>query len=281
MAQTVRIKRRLQGDPGAPAELLNAELAFNEIGGVLYYGRGLGPDDSATEIVPIGGFGAFVGLTGVQTIAGIKTFTDEVRFNGAVIANTPDLADSSQLVATTEFVKNQNYATLVNGFIPASQLPSFVDDIIEYGNITYLPTTGELGKIYMVTDTGRVYRWSGSAYVEIVASPGTTDAIVEGAVNLFFTPARVFEYAPVKSVAGRTGNVYVTKIDVGLAAVDNTADLDKPVSTAMQFALDAKAELTHEHAIGDVVNLPSTLTTLSQTIAQKVAVNDIIDGGGF
>lgn len=47
--------------------------------------------------------------------------------------------------------------------------------------------------------------------------------------------------APVKSVAGRTGDVTVTKADVGLPAVDNTSDADKPISTATAAALAGKA----------------------------------------
>jgi hypothetical protein len=44
----------------------------------------------------------------------------------------------------------------------------------------------------------------------------------------------------VASVAGRTGAVVLTKVDVGLANVDNTTDLAKPISTATGQALSAK-----------------------------------------
>lgn len=61
-------------------------------------------------------------------------------------------------------------ADLVNGTVPASQLPSYVDDVLEYANFAALPGTGEAGKIYVTLDTNITYRWSGSAYVEISAS---------------------------------------------------------------------------------------------------------------
>lgn len=48
----------------------------------------------------------------------------------------------------------------------------------------------------------------------------------------------------VKSVATRSGDVVLAKADVGLANVDNTADSAKPISTAQQMALDAKAATT-------------------------------------
>lgn len=47
----------------------------------------------------------------------------------------------------------------------------------------------------------------------------------------------------VTSVAGRVGDVVLTKSDVGLSNVDNTSDANKPVSTAQQAALDAKQPL--------------------------------------
>lgn len=77
-----------------------------------------------------------------------------------------------------------------SGLVPSSQLPSYVDDVLEYANSAAFPGTGETGKIYIALDTGRSWRWSGSTYVEIVASPGTTDAITEGSTNLYYTNAR-------------------------------------------------------------------------------------------
>lgn len=82
-------------------------------------------------------------------------------------------------------------ADLVAGKIPASQLPSYVDDVLEYANTSAFPGTGETGKIYVALDTGKIWRWSGSAYVEISASPGSTDSVTEGSNNLYFTAQRV------------------------------------------------------------------------------------------
>lgn len=65
-----------------------------------------------------------------------------------------------------------------NGKVLTSQLPSFVDDVIEAENFAVLPTEGETGKIYVTLDNNKTYRWSGSAYVEISASLalGETDS---------------------------------------------------------------------------------------------------------
>ena len=68
-------------------------------------------------------------------------------------------------------------ADLVDGKVPSSQLPSYVDDIVEVATYSALPTTGETGKIYVVLDTNLIYRWSGSAYIEIKDSSAVWGAI--------------------------------------------------------------------------------------------------------
>lgn len=84
------------------------------------------------------------------------------------------------------------YAGLdATGKVPSAQLPSFVDDVLEFANLAGFPWTGETGKMYIALDTNKVYRWSGSVYVEISGSPWSTDAVTEGVSNLYFTTARV------------------------------------------------------------------------------------------
>ena len=58
-------------------------------------------------------------------------------------------------------------ANLVDGKIPADELPSYVDDVVEYPSKSQFPSSGESGKIYVALDTGYTYRWSGSTYVQI------------------------------------------------------------------------------------------------------------------
>lgn len=58
-------------------------------------------------------------------------------------------------------------ADLVAGKVPSSQLPSYVDDVLEFANLAAFPATGESGKIYVALDTNLQYRWSGSAYMQI------------------------------------------------------------------------------------------------------------------
>ena len=57
-----------------------------------------------------------------------------------------------------------------NGKVLTAQLPSYVDDVLEYSGISDFPTEGETGKIYVDTTTNKTYRWSGSTYIEISES---------------------------------------------------------------------------------------------------------------
>jgi hypothetical protein len=106
MASTIRIKRRVSGSPGSPSTLQNAELAYNEVDDVLYYGKGTGGAGGTASTVPaIAGPGAYLTLSTAQTVSGNKTFT------GDVIVPTQTNADNSTKAATTAFVKNQSYIT--------------------------------------------------------------------------------------------------------------------------------------------------------------------------
>lgn len=80
---------------------------------------------------------------------------------------------------TITATKGATFAELdANGKIISSQLPSYVDDVIEAANLAGFPATGETGKIYIAQDSNKTYRWSGTAYVEISASLalGTTSS---------------------------------------------------------------------------------------------------------
>lgn len=85
------------------------------------------------------------------------------------------------------------YAPLgVDAKVPSLYLPSFVDDVLEFAQLVNFPTIGEAGKLYVETEgLRRSFRWGGSGYAEISPSPGSTDAVPEGSVNLYHTAPRV------------------------------------------------------------------------------------------
>ncbi len=106
MANTLRIKRRASGSPGAPTSLANAELAFNEVDNTLYYGKGTGGlGGTASSVEAIAGSGAYLTLSTTQSVSGNKTFT------GDIIVPTQATSDDSTKAASTAYVKAQNYLT--------------------------------------------------------------------------------------------------------------------------------------------------------------------------
>jgi hypothetical protein len=164
----------------------------------------------------LAGFGITDGqpLDGDLTALAALTGTGLARRTGA---NTWELDASTYLTAITEAMvltalgftpENSANKGVANGYasldsggkVPSSQLPSFVDDVLEYANLAAFPGAGETGKLYVALDTNKTYRWSGSVYVEITGSPGSTDAVPEGSTNLYFTQARA--RASVSSAGG-------------------------------------------------------------------------------
>lgn len=140
MANTVRIKRRTSGAAGAPSSLANAELAYNEVDDVLYYGKGTGgAGGTATTVPAIGGPGAFLTLSTTQSVSGNKTFTGSVDLTGATAtAATQTSSDSSTKLATTAFVKAQNYLT-------GNQNISFTGDATGSGTTSVTLTLANTG----------------------------------------------------------------------------------------------------------------------------------------
>lgn len=120
------------------------------------------------------------------------------------------------------------------GKIPTSQLPSSVDEVLEYGSISDFPEEGEAGKIYVTRDTNLTYRWGGTMYVEISESL----ALGETMSTAYRGDRGKTAYDHSQVTSGNPHNV--TAAEVGLGNVDNTADVDKPISNATKDALDLK-----------------------------------------
>jgi len=122
MSNTIRIKRRASGASGAPSSLKNAELAFNEVDNVLYYGFGTDISGDANTVVSIGGSGAFLTLSGVQTITGNKTFSGNVDLGSSAIAATKSPNNNSTSVATTAYVDS----AVANATVSTEQVQDIV-----------------------------------------------------------------------------------------------------------------------------------------------------------
>lgn len=123
--------------------------------------------------------------------------------------------------------------------VPSAYLPSYVDDVLEYATKAAFPVTGETGKIYVALDDNLTYRWSGSTYIEVSKSLGlgeTTTTAYPGNKG----KKNADDIAAHKADTNNPHNV--TKEQLGLGNVENTADKDKPVSDAVQNVLDTKVD---------------------------------------
>lgn len=128
-------------------------------------------------------------INALQALLGVTGSSDPGTVLGALAALASGKLDASEV--------GTSVAPLAAGTVPSAYLPSYVDDVIEVADEASLPGAGETGKIYVAIDTGAQYRWTGSGYVQLTSSPGTSDAVPEGTTNLYFTDARA--YAAVKA----------------------------------------------------------------------------------
>ena len=136
------------------------------------------------------------GKTKLKIGDGVNTFADLPYIGGdeltlsaivAALGYTP--ADSAKIG-----VANGMASLDASGKVPADQLPSFVDDVVEVANISAAPETGESGKIYVALDTGKCYRWSGTMYVEISSSDVVTASDKNGYIKVNGTDVKVFSH---------------------------------------------------------------------------------------
>lgn len=184
-----------------------------------------------------------------------------IRQGGSTV-NVVDAALAAE--QTTNKGLPNGYAALdATGKVPATQLPSYVDDVLEFANFAAFPVTGESGKIYIALATNGTYRWSGSAYVSITAGAGNTDGLIEGTTNLYFTNGRAIG-APLTGFVAAASRTAITAGDTVLSALQKTqkyhADLSAVAFGGAYADLTAKPTTLAGFAITDAVDLASTQT---------------------
>ena len=96
--------------------------------------------------------------------------TDFAAADAETLQSAKDYADTHKVDKTKVGAAGGVASLDAGGLVPSSQLPSYVDDVLEYPSPGDFPSTGEEGKIYVTKDTNLTYRWSGTGYVEISKS---------------------------------------------------------------------------------------------------------------
>jgi Major tropism determinant N-terminal domain len=148
----------------------------------------------------------------------------------------------------------------VTGTLSTAQLPplAIVQPTAVASQAAMLALTAQRGDVAIRTDIGKTYILS-------TDNPGTLADWLE-----------IVSTSDVTSVAGRTGAVVLAKADVGLGNVDNTSDVNKPVSTAQQTALNLKADKASPTFTG-TVTLPSTTNGLTKSNVGLANVDNTSD----
>jgi len=313
----IRLKRGLSSNITA-VNLDAGEPAFCTDTGKLYIGDGtsnilVNPDGGTAETANKLAIARSISLTGDAT--GSTNFDGSANVSidvtvaddshNHIISNIDGLQsalDSKQ--ASLGFTPlNANLKGAANGVaeldeagkVPASQLPSYVDDVLEYDNQAGFPTTGETGKIYVTKDTNKTYRWSGSGYVEISASLalGTTSStafrgdygqIAYAHSQSAHAPANAQKNSDITKAeieAKLTGTItthshIVTKEDVGLGNVTNESKatmFTSPTFTGTPTAPTASK--------GNNTTQVATTAYVMTALGDYVKTTDTIDGGTF
>lgn len=151
------------------------------------------------------------------------------------------------------------------GKVPAAQLPSYVDDVLEFSTKAQFPQTGETGKIYVSKDTNLTYRWTGTQYLEISQS-----------LALGETPSTA--YSGDKGKANRYAlNSMPTKIASYLTPTTSTGELVK-----INYKYAAKDGLNYGPLQDDNIDIPSATTTNAGAMSaiDKGRLDDLYDEFG-
>lgn len=201
MANTIRIKRRAAGGAaGAPTSLENAELAYNEADDVLYYGKGTGgAGGTATTVQAIAGLGAYVGLSGTQTITGNKTFSGTIALGASATATTKSANNNSTSVATTAYVD------------------SAISGVGQFAGLTFAGDTGTSEPIA----SGDTFKVSGGTGLSSVAS--ATDTVT---INLDNTAVSAGSYGSASAIPTFTVDAQGRLTAAGTASISTSFTVD-------------------------------------------------------
>ena len=217
----------------------------------------------------------------IPTQSDFEDLIDSYRDTGAITkadVGLGNVLDVPQLPASAKGTANGVAELDATGKVPSTQLPAYVDDVLEFANIAAFPVTGTSGLVYVDKNTNLTYRWSGSAYVAI----GGGVALGENAATAY------------RGDRGKTAydhsQVTHDKVLVGLGNVNNTSDVNKPVSTAQQIAIDALKVVSEDLADSNTVvftkqvgwittNANKSITSIAGIPAGQVALL-IVYGSG-
>lgn len=234
--------------------------ASNQLADKAYVQTGLdGKQDNLT---------ATDGLTLNNNVISGKTLQDDIADINALI---PNQATAQNQLADQAFVNSSietNTATFRGTYNTLAELESQTADNNDYGFVVSIDAAGN-------TVYSR-YKYNGTAWVfEYALNNSSFTASQWAAINSNATDTKIAQIDTNKNtinnhIANVSNPHQVTKAQVGLSNVDNTADLDKPISTATQNALNAKTDATNRINGAPLSNAVSNFFGVSNTAAATV-----------
>jgi len=291
MSNTIRIKRRANGGgAGAPTELANAELAFNEQTNILYYGTGTGgAGGTATAVIPIAGPGAFVDVATDQTIDGVKTFNEEIVGSVSGNAGTATALETARNIAlsgdatgTASFDGTANATiatTLANSGVVAGAYGSAtsvpvvtVDAKGRVTNVTTAAITGALDFTGDVTGSGQTGTPVALTIANTGVVAGTYSKVTVNAKGQVTTgaQAKLNELDVATGIYSMGGNRIV---DLGTPTNDNDAATKLYVDTFAQ-GLDAKPSVKCATTADIVLSGTPIIDGIQTAIGDRILVKN-------
>lgn len=216
-------------------------------------------------------------------------FTNDIAAINTTLSGFGDIVthDASEFVTPDALAASlTTKADLVGGYIPASQLPSFVDDVLEFANLASFPVTGEAGKLYIAIDTNLVYRWTGSTY----AVTSSSLALGETSVTAYRGDRGKLAYDH-SQATGNPHNTAISDITGLQTAIDNAAvnfatpTVNSPAGTAYTLGTvatdnDGKTYLRMTNAAANTVTIPSTQTKPISISQRGAGTTTLVAGAG-
>ena len=236
--------------------------------------------------------------TATQSKNGLLSANDKKKIDGIAEGANKTIIDSSLNDSSTNPVQNKVINSALssklntslkgvanglaeldaNGKVLTSQLPSYVDDVIEgtyvsatnFKNTSGTTITGETGKIYVDTTSGKTYRWSGSAFVvisETLALGETSSTAYRGDRG-----KTAYDHSQITD-----GNPHGTsKEDLGLGNVENksSATIRSELTKSNVTAALGYTPPTQDTTYGDATTSASGLMSASD----KSKLNGIAEG---
>lgn len=169
-----------------------------------------------------------------------KVPKNQISLNASDVGAIAVEADPTVSIFTKGLTTNDSILTALNassGLISSDRLPSYVDDVLSYAAIVNFPVAGETSKIYVTEDTNKIYRWSGSSYVEI-SSAATADTALK-----LSTPRTISTTGDATYSVSFDGSANVSSA-ITLATVNSNVGAFGGASSIPAITVNAKGQVT-------------------------------------